>query len=271
MGRWAVRITVVLVLLVGGLVRTVDSTGETLPGAGSLESRLIQVADEVAAQGSASGLQLADDLGVPVAAGRVRVVLQPAARTTGEARAAVAAVGGIVEAEAAGLVQALVPGRALRALPSLAGGAVVRAPLTPQPAAIAGEGVAFTKVDVWHRAGLNGSGIDVAVIDLGFAGLAARQAEGEVSTSAVLVDRCPGRWESTDHGVAVAEVVQEVAPGARLHLICVGTEIELALALDYVKANGIAIVNHSAVWFASSRGDGQGPPGTPEYTVAQAR
>ncbi len=92
-----------------------------------------------------------------------------------------------------------------------------------------------------------------------------------MSASAVLVDRCPGRWESTDHGVAVAEIVQEVAPGARLHLICVGTEIELIQALDYVTANGIAIVNHSVLWFASSRGDGQGPPGTPEHTVARAR
>ncbi len=158
MGSWAVRITVVLALLVGGLVRTVDSTGEPLPRAGSLESRLIQVADEVAAEGSASALQLADELGVPVAAGRVRVVLQPAAGNAAEARAAVAAVGGTVEAEAAGLVQALVPGRALRALPGLAGGAVVRAPLTPQPAAITGEGVAFTKADVWHQAALNGVG-----------------------------------------------------------------------------------------------------------------
>ncbi|MGZ8794049.1 MAG: S8 family serine peptidase [Gaiellaceae bacterium] len=271
MGSWGVRVTVVLALLVGGLVRTVDSIGEPLPRAGSLESRLSQIADEVTAEGAASALQLADDLGVPVAAGRVRVVLQPAAGNAATARAAVTVLGGTVEAEAAGLIQALVPGHALRALPGVAGGAVVRTPLTPQPAAITGEGVASTKADVWHRAGLDGSGTDVAVIDVGFSGLAARQAEGEVSASAVRVDHCPGRWESTDHGVAVAEVVQEVAPGARLHLICVGTEIELAQALDYVVANGIAIVNHSGVWFASSRGDGQGPPGTPEHTVARAR
>jgi len=250
----------------------VDSTGEPLPSGGSLESRLIQVADEVAAGGAASALQLADELGVPVAAGQVRVVLQPTAGHAAEARAAVAAVGGTVEAEAAGLVQALVPGRTLRALPGLAGGAVVRAPLMPQPAAVAGEGVAFTKADVWHEVGLNGNGTDVAIIDLGFAGLTTRQAEGEVSASAVRVDHCPGgRWESTDHGTAVAEIVQEVAPGARLHLICVGTEIELTQALDYVMANDIAIVNHSVLWFASSRGDGQGPPGTPEHTVARAR
>ena len=89
--------------------------------------------------------------------------------------------------------------------------------------------------------------------------------------SAVNVNHCSGRWESTDHGVAVAEVVHEVAPGARLHLICVGTEIELNQALDYVVANGIPIVNHSVIWFASSRGDGQGPPGSPEHTVARAR
>lgn len=271
MGKVVVQIAIVLTLLAGGLLRADDgAAGEPLPTR-ALESRLVQVAEEATAGGTTSALRLAERLGVPVAGARIRIVLEPRSGDNIDIRTSVALVGGTVEGEAGGLVQALVPAGALALLPYLPGGAYVRAPLIPQPAAITGEGVAFTKANAWHAAGLNGTGVEVAVIDVGFSGLAARQAEGEVPTSAVRVDRCPGRWESTAHGVAVAEVLHEVAPAARLHLICISTEVELAQALEYVKANGIKLVNHSVIWFASSRGDGQGPPGTPEHVVAQAR
>jgi len=274
MGRVVAQIAIVFAMLVGGLagglVGADASAAEPLPTR-ALESRLVQVAQEAAESGASSALRLADDLGIPVANERIRVVLEPRTGDSLDVRTAVALVGGRFEGETGGLVQALVPAGAVASLPYLPGGAYVRAPLMPQRAAITGEGVAFTKANEWHAAGLNGTAVDVAVIDMGFAGLAARQAEGEVPASAARVDRCPGRWDGTDHGVAVAEVVHEIAPAARLHLICVGTEVELAQAVEYVTANGIKLVNHSIVWFTSSRGDGQGPPGTPEHMVARAR
>ena len=43
----------------------------------------------------------------------------------------------------------------------------------------------------------------------------------------------------------MTEIVHEVAPGAQLYLICVNSEVTLGQAKDYVKANGIRIVNTS--------------------------
>ena len=62
-----------------------------------------------------------------------------------------------------------------------------------------------------------------------------------------------------------------MAPGAQLYLICIDTEVDLGDAKDYVKANGITIVNHSVGWFNSGRGDGSGGPLTPDGIVADAR
>src|SRR6185312_12176749 len=65
-------------------------------------------------------------------------------------------------------------------------------------------------------------------------------------------------------------IVHEMAPSARLTLICVQDEVSLGNAEAYVKAHGIKIVSHSVSWFNTSRGDGNGAPGTPDAIVADA-
>src|SRR5262249_30274020 len=46
--------------------------------------------------------------------------------------------------------------------------------------------------------------------------------------------------------------------------------VDLGLAKDYAKSQGIQVVTHSDSWFNSSRGDGSGGPGTPDAIVADA-
>ena len=60
------------------------------------------------------------------------------------------------------------------------------------------------------------------------------------------------------------------APGAALVLVCVADELDLVQAVDWAIANGVDVVNHSVVWFNSSRGDGAGAGTTPEGQVARA-
>jgi hypothetical protein len=99
--------------------------------------------------------------------------------------------------------------------------------------------------------------VKVAIIDLGFAGYADRQAEGDLPASLATVDYCAGEFATTEpHGTAVAEIVHEMAPDAELTLICIDSEVTLGQAKDYAKANGIRIVNHSVGWFNAVRGDG---------------
>ena len=201
--------------------------------------------------------------------GRIRVVVEA---TPADARDAVAARGGTVEATAGELTEALVPPGSIAAVSGARGVEQVRAPYAAYTLAIESEGIETVEADAWHTAGATGSGAKVAIIDLGFAGIAGRQAAGELPAGLTTVDYCGGSLGHPEvHGTAVAEIVHEMAPGAQLYAICVDSEVDLATASAYVKAHGITIVNHSVGWYNTSRGDGTGAAGTPDAIVASAR
>jgi len=112
-------------------------------------------------------------------------------------------------------------------------------------------------VQNWLAHGLDASGVKVAVIDLGFIGLSARQAEGELPASAVSVDFSGvGVETSTEHGVGVAEVVYDMAPRAELFLLKVDDEVDLDAAVNYCVANDIDVINHSVGWYGFNFFDG---------------
>jgi subtilisin family serine protease len=201
---------------------------------------------------------------------RERVVVEPRA-SVGAARAAVVRAGGFVERASGGLL--LVRIRAA-ALPRLSRDAVVRRvrpPIRPVPASIADEGVDATNATAWHEAGLTGKGVKIAIIDDGFAHLTDRQASGQVTTRATTVDFCSGKIGVDEHGTAVAEIVSQEAPDAELLLLCVDNEVGLDAAEKYAKSNGASIITMSLSWYGTWSGDGKGPPGTPDATVADAR
>src|SRR5262249_19216142 len=165
------------------------------------------------------------------------------------------------------LTQALVSPHSLDALAAAPGVERVRAPALFRADSL-DEGVAFTNAQAWHDSGVDGSGVKVAIIDLGFQGAAADPA----LAGATPVDFCgPGEFDADPHGRAVADVVHEMAPGAQLFLICVNSELTLNAAKDFVIANGIKIVNHSVGWYGTGRGDGSFIGTTPDAIVADAR
>jgi subtilisin family serine protease len=217
------------------------------------------------------GAEKARAIGLDVEAGRVRVVVEMRGGHA-DAVSAVAAAGGDVEASYANLVQALVPPGGLE---QLASGTVVgylRPPQRPIEQAVTGEEIAGSNANVFQAAKWTGAGVKVAIVDTGFTGLAARQAEGDLPAGVTAVDFCGGGFSTAQvHGTAVAEVVHEVAPQAQLYLICIANEVNFGQAKDYAKANGIKIVNASLSFAYTARGDGIGAPGTPDATVADAR
>jgi subtilisin family serine protease len=236
------------------------------PASGKLDPRLARLARSPAA------LRTARALALTAVGKRVRVVVEARAEGVDAARRSVEAAGGRIEAVQGGLVQALVPPGGLEELAASVSVARVRPPFRPVFDAVPGEGVNTTNAPAWHRVGLVGAGVRVAVIDGGFAGLAERQASGDIPAGVRTVDFCGGNFNGPEnHGTAVAEIVAEQAPGAELHLICMNSEVTLAQAEAYVKANRIAVVNHSVSWFNTWRGDGRGPAGTPDAIVADAR
>lgn len=215
-------------------------------------------------------MRVAHSLSLATRGGSVHVVVE--ARDSRVAAAAVRRAGGVVRHAHGGLVSALVAPAALRGLAADPAVRRVRTPAASRALSIGGEGVIATGAAPAHSGGYNGTGVKIAVVDLGFAGLAAAQTAGDVPGSVTSVDYCGGAFgTATNHGTGVAEVVHETAPGAQLYLICVDSEVSLGLAEAYAKANGIAIVNHSVGWYNTARGDGSGGAGSPDAIVADAR
>jgi hypothetical protein len=236
-----------------------------------LDGRLAPLARAAALEGDARAGQSARAGGLVVRTGKVQVVVEARPGSVGAARGAVLDAGGTIEAEYQHLIQALVAPSAFERLAGAGAVAFVRAPALAVPDVVPGQGVQSTGADDWHMDGITGAGVKVAVIDAGFAGYTQRQAEGDLPANLTLQSFCAGGINQTEHGTAVAEIVYEMAPGAQLFLICFETEVNLAQAEAYAKAQGIKVINHSVSWFNSSRGDGSGGPGTPDAIVADAR
>jgi hypothetical protein len=244
-----------LALLAGGA-----SAGARSAGLGAWPQTSLQAHDGSAATGS------------PAGGGTVRVIVDPSGGVAA-AEAAVSARGGHVEAVTDGLVEAVLPAGSVDALAESPAISKIRPPATPLPQAVTNEGVTQVGADIWHAAGDTGAGVKVAIVDLGFIGYQSALAGAAITTD----NRCGGATTAasvavnTEHGSAVAELVRQMAPGAQLILICIDTELDLALAEQDAAAAGAKIINHSVGWLATSRGDGTGAAGSPDATVAAAR
>jgi Subtilase family len=119
----------------------------------------------------------------------------------------------------------------------------------------------------WSR-GLTGAGQTVCVVDMGFAGLDASIAAGELPPREAMglrsfdaVNGLDGKstlGDETQHGVRMAEIIHDIAPDATLVLINYHTEAEFRQAAAFAAASGCAIVSHSNS-FLTPPFDGSGP------------
>jgi len=131
----------------------------------------------------------------------------------------------------------------------------MKAPDKLIPVAITSEGVNLTGAATYHNAGYTGSGVKVAVIDVGFYDLSSAISKGELPADIVKID-CTGvgncipstfSSEQDYHGTAVSEIIHDMAPDALLYLIKVEDTFDLVYAENYAEENGIRIINHSLV------------------------
>jgi subtilisin family serine protease len=200
--------------------------------------------------------------------GKVRVDVTTS--NASAARAAILRLGGHVEGSWRGDVTALVPPSSLATLSRLPSVRFVGAPARMVEDAVPGEEVGASLASAWQAQGITGKGVKIAVIDGGFGGLADRQASGDLPTNIVTGDFCGGLFASSNeiHGTAVAEIVHEMAPDAQLYLACSTDESSVGQAERWAKSQGVKVINFSAGFPASGRGDGSGLIGS---IVADAR
>lgn len=165
--------------------------------------------------------------------------------------------GGEIIKSADSLSKARVPINMLKTIADdVKGISFIKLPDRPIPLAIQSEGVGLIGASSYHSAGYTGSGIKVAIIDGGFAGLSSAISNGELPDSVVRVDCTWSSCVSTDfpsetddHGTSVAEIVYDIAPDAQLYLIKIDDTLDLKDAKDYSISNGIRVINSSLGWF----------------------
>ena len=134
----------------------------------------------------------------------------------------------------------------------------IRKPHRPIPC-VTSEGVELVGADEWHDHGHTAQYVKIAIIDVGFQGLAQAIAAGELPEDLDTIDFTGYGMESLSrHGTAIAEIVHDMAPDAHLSLMNTYSEIDLGNAKDYCIENDIRIINHSVGYANTGGHDGTG-------------
>ena len=235
--------------------------GVALPprkGSPKLESSLARVVEAFQREDQPAPADGASFTVAPLADGRVRVIVEAAPGRAEDAAALARSLGATVETSYGDLVQVSAPIGALQALASSDAVRFVRQPYVLEPAVVS-EGVPIINADDWQAAGLNGSGVKVAVLDLGFQGytsLLGTELSASVTAQSFRADGdITGGGKA--HGTAVAEIVHDVAPDAQMYLVNLQTDVEFLNAVDWLIAQDVDVVNFSAGTFIGP-GDGTG-------------
>jgi len=235
--------------------------GVALPprkGSPKLESSLARVVEAFQREDQPAPADGASFTVAPLADGRVRVIVEAAPGRAEDAAALARSLAATVETSYDDLVQVSAPIGALQALASSDAVRFVRQPYVLEPAVVS-EGVPIINADDWQAAGLNGSGVKVAVLDLGFQGytsLLGTELSASVTAQSFRADGdITGGGKA--HGTAVAEIVHDVAPDAQMYLVNLQTDVEFLNAVDWLIAQDVDVVNFSAGTFIGP-GDGTG-------------
>ncbi|WP_421118542.1 S8 family serine peptidase [Aquihabitans daechungensis] len=131
--------------------------------------------------------------------------------------------------------------------------------------ALLGSEVTLTNADDWQAAGITGAGVKVGVIDsflqtawttaVATGDLAGQPAGTFCRRSGVNCDV----WAGSRHGVAVSEIIHEMAPDAQIYIASVGTAADFQAAIDYFQSQGVKVVTRSQTAAYDGPGNGTGP------------
>jgi hypothetical protein len=288
MGRRARCAIVTIVVLVGG--------GAVGSGAVGGHAYAQPNAPETDSKGTAhAGPELLDDVDVAMSRhveGQRDQLVAVEALTDDNAAVerAVNRAGGTVTGSVAGqLVQALVPAGAVGQLSTERAVTFLQRPVRINriPAAVEGGfgtsvGAEATVINAtaWHDAGITGN-VRVGIIDFFDLDLWNTAEHGDKPDAAhqFCLDStgfplCNGGQidpaAGDPHGVAVAEIVKDMAPGAELFIASTGTTADTQAAIDWFAANGVHIVTRSLGAPYDGPGDGSGPlDSVVDYAVAR--
>jgi hypothetical protein len=114
------------------------------------------------------------------------------------------------------------------------------------------EGVETTGAERMHCLGIDGAGVDVAIVDT-FGDYDRSRQAGELATVVA-----PPRPASDPHGTQCAEIVSDMAPGVSLHLEHSEGIADLLAFVESLEQRHIDVMSHSVSYFGYGFGDGTG-------------
>ena len=133
------------------------------------------------------------------------------------------------------------------------------------------EAVSLTRADTWHAAGIDGSGVKIGVIDFFDVTLYWDTAEHGPAPVAGTTAKCFHKggdctsmfYDGIDvggerHGVAVVEVIRDMAPGAQIYIGQASTAADYRLLVDWFAARGVKVLSRSLGSRYDGPGDGRG-------------
>ncbi|WP_052755415.1 S8 family peptidase [Candidatus Nitrosotenuis cloacae] len=194
--------------------------------------------------------QYAKEKGIDYKAGQIRIALAVNAKPDTMQKLAKL---GKVEASSSGFVQMLSDIKGIKNLIQMPEVNKIQIPIRAIQNGIVSEGVEFIRADQIQKKGTLGSGIKIAVLDLGFD--TANPEIGKVSESKSFrydFDNklIPMKGFGTEyvHGTAVSEIITDVAPKSELYLYTFATEAEFLQAMDYAISKKVNMISMSAGW-----------------------
>ena len=181
---------------------------------------------------------------------------------------AIEKVGGQILGVLNEVAEVRVPIRSTPRLAFLDGALSVAEIVPPQPLGITSEGAAVHGSPAWNAIGLNGAGVKVGIIDVGFAGYssligtevpAPAGVDCFLSSGAATSNLADCEAGGDNHGTAVTEAVVDIAPSVQVYLSQPQTHIQLQTAVDWMISQGVKVINHSVGWTWDGPGDGTSP------------
>ena len=175
------------------------------------------------------------------------IVLSPGSRAS-DLAGVVGDAGGRIEGQFRELVKVGLPASAVRRVANHAAVTRMRQPYYPSRKEITSEGAPVIGADDFvGRMGVDGSGVVVGVLDVGFQnaeGLMGSELPAESFATAFVLDKLD-EFENP-HGTACAEIIHDIAPGAELYLAAFEDLVSWGEQLDQLIGARVDIISHSA-------------------------
>lgn len=119
-----------------------------------------------------------------------------------------------------------------------------RAPVANNYGLVNSEGISGMRTDIYEAAGLDGVGVQIAVIDVGFRGIDTSEAGPQFSDADLTLSQ-----DASDHGTAMVEVIRDIAPASRIRTYRVDEDLDIYSATIRAMEDGANVIVCALSWF----------------------